>query len=152
MKCPRDGTELQAVRVLDVDLDKCSKCEGLWLDRGEVDRLRDSKIAEVEAALEKKYGYPEYVNGETDGYMKCPRCNGRLQCHTYAYVNVVKVDSCEDCFGMWLDHHELDGILHESQRLAEAVANPDPRSMLAAMSELIRRKAAGDGKELRRDS
>ena len=43
-KCPRDGTEL--IRVCssenpDVVLDSCQKCNGIWLDGGELDELLD---------------------------------------------------------------------------------------------------------------
>jgi hypothetical protein len=40
MKCPRcDGSELEE-RVRDgITVDRCSGCRGIWLDRGELERL-----------------------------------------------------------------------------------------------------------------
>ena len=58
MKCPRDGTHLARVIVDGVEIDKCHKCDGIWCDRGEMERLRDRKIADVEElqALERWLG------------------------------------------------------------------------------------------------
>ena len=79
MKCPRDGTELQAVNVNGVELDKCHQCDGLWLDYGELKSIRNMKLSDVEEELEQKYGNPEVKPGQVDAYMRCPRCgeNGR---------------------------------------------------------------------------
>jgi len=44
MKCPRDGTQLAAVRIADIELDKCHRCDGIWCDPGEMEQLRDAKI------------------------------------------------------------------------------------------------------------
>jgi uncharacterized protein len=40
MRCPKCGSELQEVAFGDVRVDKCFGCEGLWLDNGELERLR----------------------------------------------------------------------------------------------------------------
>ena len=40
MRCPKCGSELQEVDFADVRVDKCSKCEGLWLDKGELEKLQ----------------------------------------------------------------------------------------------------------------
>lgn len=50
MKCPKCSTEMDEIRKLDVVVDSCSRCGGMWLDAGELDELRaaarDSRIAE----------------------------------------------------------------------------------------------------------
>ena len=38
-RCPRDGTPLQAVEAQHVTIDKCPTCEGIWLDKGELELL-----------------------------------------------------------------------------------------------------------------
>jgi uncharacterized protein len=40
MKCPKCGTHLEEVAFGDVRVDKCFGCEGLWLDKGELERLQ----------------------------------------------------------------------------------------------------------------
>jgi Zn-finger nucleic acid-binding protein len=39
MKCPVDGTTLLLAERQDVEIDYCPECRGVWLDRGELDKL-----------------------------------------------------------------------------------------------------------------
>ncbi len=39
MKCPVDGTELKMSDREGVEIDYCPKCRGVWLDRGELDKI-----------------------------------------------------------------------------------------------------------------
>ncbi|WP_158968576.1 TFIIB-type zinc ribbon-containing protein [Chachezhania sediminis] len=39
MKCPIDGTELLMTERSGVEIDYCPKCRGVWLDRGELDKI-----------------------------------------------------------------------------------------------------------------
>lgn len=39
MKCPVDGTELVMSDRQNVEIDYCPQCRGVWLDRGELDKI-----------------------------------------------------------------------------------------------------------------
>jgi hypothetical protein len=39
MNCPIDGTELVMTERAGVEIDYCPKCRGVWLDRGELDKI-----------------------------------------------------------------------------------------------------------------
>ncbi len=39
MKCPIDGTVLQMSDKQGVEIDYCPQCRGVWLDRGELDKI-----------------------------------------------------------------------------------------------------------------
>jgi excinuclease UvrABC ATPase subunit len=41
MKCPKCGMQLQEIAFGDVRVDKCFSCDGLWLDKGELDLIRE---------------------------------------------------------------------------------------------------------------
>ena len=41
MDCPIDGNELRIADRSGVEIDYCPKCRGVWLDRGELDKLID---------------------------------------------------------------------------------------------------------------
>ncbi len=43
MKCPKCGMQLEEITFSDVRIDKCFSCEGLWLDKGELDAIRDKE-------------------------------------------------------------------------------------------------------------
>lgn len=39
MQCPIDATELMMTERGGVEIDYCPKCRGVWLDRGELDKI-----------------------------------------------------------------------------------------------------------------
>ena len=39
MKCPVDNTQLAITERQGVEIDYCPTCRGVWLDRGELDKL-----------------------------------------------------------------------------------------------------------------
>ncbi len=41
MKCPIDGNELRIADRGGVEIDYCPQCRGVWLDRGELDKIID---------------------------------------------------------------------------------------------------------------
>lgn len=41
MKCPIDGAELVITDRSGVEIDYCPQCRGVWLDRGELDKIID---------------------------------------------------------------------------------------------------------------
>ena len=49
MQCPFDATTLQVVNRSGVEIDWCPSCKGVWLERGELDKLID--LAAAPAAM-----------------------------------------------------------------------------------------------------
>ncbi|HYI25208.1 MAG TPA: zf-TFIIB domain-containing protein [Thermomicrobiales bacterium] len=49
MKCPIDQSDLMMTERNGVEIDYCPKCRGVWLDRGELDKIieRDSAAAPI---------------------------------------------------------------------------------------------------------
>ncbi len=41
MHCPIDGTQLVMADRQGVEIDYCPQCRGVWLDRGELDKIID---------------------------------------------------------------------------------------------------------------
>ena len=39
MKCPVDGATLQMSERNGIEIDYCQDCRGIWLDRGELDKI-----------------------------------------------------------------------------------------------------------------
>ncbi len=39
MKCPKCGMDLMAIQHRGLEIDKCSACNGVWLDEGEMNKL-----------------------------------------------------------------------------------------------------------------
>jgi len=40
MKCPKCGFDLQPLQSDDMTVDTCFNCKGVWLEAGEIDRLK----------------------------------------------------------------------------------------------------------------
>jgi Zn-finger nucleic acid-binding protein len=49
MKCPVDGIELLMTTRSGVEIDYCPTCRGIWLDRGELDKLIERAEAEMDS-------------------------------------------------------------------------------------------------------
>jgi hypothetical protein len=43
MKCPKCGMQMEEIAFGDVRVDKCFSCDGLWLDKGELDLIREKE-------------------------------------------------------------------------------------------------------------
>jgi hypothetical protein len=50
MKCPNDGSTLTMSERSGIEIDYCPECRGVWLDRGELDKLIERSTS---------YGAPE---------------------------------------------------------------------------------------------
>jgi len=44
MKCPIDGETLVIAERSGVEIDYCPKCRGVWLDRGELDKIIEGSV------------------------------------------------------------------------------------------------------------
>lgn len=50
MQCPSDGTVLVMSERSGVEIDYCPTCRGVWLDRGELDKILDRAAQEFRPA------------------------------------------------------------------------------------------------------
>ncbi len=56
MKCPKCGSDLQHVNIEEMKIDKCPLCEGVFLDRGELEELMLKKKGEPHGFLRRLLG------------------------------------------------------------------------------------------------
>lgn len=50
MKCPTDSATLVMSERSGIEIDYCPECRGVWLDRGELDKIIDRATADVPPA------------------------------------------------------------------------------------------------------
>lgn len=68
MKCPTDNATLVMSERSGIEIDYCPECRGVWLDRGELDKIIDRATAESPApapaaaqqASPSRYAEPRY--------------------------------------------------------------------------------------------
>ncbi|MBA63381.1 MAG: hypothetical protein CMJ76_13570 [Planctomycetaceae bacterium] len=139
MKCPKCGAMLTALQLQDITIDKCHSCDGIWLDHGELEKLRSTGIKGVEESLEEEYGNPPAPMFSLDGYLRCPRCVDQgLRSNYVSYMQPVKMDHCIVCFGMWLDKHELDKLMDDKQQLDSVKVDKGMKAMFAGLRKRIK--------------
>lgn len=71
MNCPIDGTPLLMTERQGIEIDYCPQCRGVWLDRGELDKLIERSL-QVERAVSQplpdETTYPEKRKRESGDY------------------------------------------------------------------------------------
>ncbi|MCE7979841.1 MAG: hypothetical protein DYG89_01500 [Caldilinea sp. CFX5] len=58
MKCPVCSTELRITDRQGVEIDYCPQCRGVWLDRGELDKIIERAAADYRSAPVAQPGRP----------------------------------------------------------------------------------------------
>lgn len=60
MNCPTDGSQLVMTERQGVEVDYCPTCRGVWLDRGELDKIIDRSAEEFGAGrrVEHREAHP----------------------------------------------------------------------------------------------
>ncbi|MEW6280865.1 MAG: DUF5685 family protein [Candidatus Eremiobacterota bacterium] len=104
MTCPSCGAGLKARPAGPVDVDVCTACGGVWLDRDELRTLARRRVPDWLTKVVE----PTATAFVPEGQRQCPRCSRRL---TVADSRGVHVDLCQACQGVWLDRGELNRLL-----------------------------------------
>lgn len=85
MRCPIDQTELQMTERQGIEIDYCPQCRGVWLDRGELDKIIDrstmvvmpsqpsAKPSEWRENDSRRYDDDRYDDDKRYGYEKKKR-------------------------------------------------------------------------------
>ena len=69
LECPRDeGTMLVAVDRSGVTVDACPRCRGIWLDRGELDKLIELEAKASEDFLAEIQGSSQQSERQSSGH------------------------------------------------------------------------------------
>lgn len=58
--CPNDNSSMQSVDRAGVQFDMCPTCRGVWLDRGELDKLIERSNAQVESVRRRDNDDDDY--------------------------------------------------------------------------------------------
>jgi membrane associated rhomboid family serine protease len=131
-------TELQHQEVT---IDVCPGCRGIWLDPGELARLRDAG-EDLPTATDNIASGTRYL--QTSTYI-CPRCQGGFDTFEYAPGTGLYIDRCKSCRGIYLDAGELKKI-HTITGRRRLLGVESPATSDRALHEAMKRERARHGR------
>jgi len=89
----------------DLEVDRCPRCGGIWLDTGELESLLKLGKFYIESLDQQPHiKRPAYAT------RLCPRCGIKLASMKYERLKSIELDVCPRCGGIWCDAGELKQI------------------------------------------
>ena len=93
---------------LDVLVDTCPQCAGIFFDEGEVSEIRarggDKAFDQLDTMVQPS---PDYFPHEGSRFRRCPNCQSTMHRYRYMYTSPIFLDSCEACGGVFVEDGEL---------------------------------------------
>ncbi len=103
MRCPKCRADMEVLEVDGVQVDRCTACYGLWFDAGEVEKLRNKRVA---AALDIGPAAAGRAHNAVDRY-RCPRCGGQMLRMVDSQQAHIWYEQCGECYGSYFDAGEF---------------------------------------------
>lgn len=110
MRCPKCRADMEPVEYEGTQVDRCTICQGIWFDAGEIEILKDKKAAAAIDIGDKKIGRQ---SNSIDRY-DCPRCGGAMVRVVDPLQNHIWYETCGGCNGSYLDAGELRDLSSRS--------------------------------------
>jgi len=103
LNCPKCQARMEAVIADGVEVDRCTECEGIWFDAGELDWLVQDEVAQVVDVGEVDDS--RSLNHVTE--IDCPRCGKPMKHVADRHKPEVRYEVCIGCEGAFLDAGEF---------------------------------------------
>ncbi len=106
MHCAKCKAYTEKTELLNVEVDVCPECRGIWFDRNEL-----STIVGTKQDLQVRPGEMKPTS------YSCPRCAHPLMEASTTWDRTLLVDICAGCEGIFLDAEELEKATDAAQEL-----------------------------------
>ncbi|GAB4335985.1 MAG: zf-TFIIB domain-containing protein [Desulfobulbaceae bacterium] len=104
MNCPKCEAEMELVRICGVEIDRCTRCRGIWFDRQEQDRIQCARGSHKADIGHSAIG--EYYNTIRD--IACPRCGVAMREEELRRGRIpILIETCPQCHGSYFDAGEF---------------------------------------------
>lgn len=108
MNCPACKNPMIILELNKVEIDYCTACKGIWLDRGELDLIfSSSEKKEIAKLFSVKNNLDEIKR-------RCPICKKKMNKAEFENTGII-IDSCSKEHGLWFDSGELKSILKSAE-------------------------------------
>lgn len=104
MKCAKCDGEMKKVTLRGVEIDRCRKCGGIFLDKGELETIDQADIG----TLFDRGAYSRRKPDMDELPATCPHCQKPMM--SFQAAGGVNIDWCEQCEGIFLDRGELAAL------------------------------------------
>jgi Zn-finger nucleic acid-binding protein len=110
MICPVCRHAMIVVEYLNIELDYCHSCKGVWFDSGELELLlKSQRLEEPKAFFEGIFNSQEAASSEKK--RKCPICGRRMKKTAIGGQPEILIDVCRDNHGLWFDRGEVAQLI-----------------------------------------
>jgi uncharacterized protein len=120
LQCPKCQARMEQVQVESTQVDRCTKCRGLWFDALEDQDIRGTEGAET-LDTEPAEARPTKREPRT---IDCPRCKAPMIRMVDRLGKRIQYESCPRCHGKFLDAGEFRAT--------------EPRSMKDAVKKFLK--------------
>ncbi len=104
MNCPKCHAKMEIVRISGIEIDRCTRCRGIWFDRQEESLLKKARGAHKADTGHRAIG--EYYNRIRD--VQCPRCQVSMRETEVSRGRIpIRFETCEECRGAYFDAGEF---------------------------------------------
>jgi Zn-finger nucleic acid-binding protein len=140
MRCPTCDVPLDSLRVGEIELDECPRCQGVWFDRGELHAVLTSRMAlkarprSVSSSPPREEREPELFTelsskASVQRLGQCSRCGGLLmeqksQDHALA--------ACARCGGFWVPETTFNALRVQQPTPKPAQSAPSVKGVQGA--------------------
>ncbi len=103
MRCPKCRADMEQIDYQGVEIDRCTICNGIWFDAGEVEMLRNKRAA---TAIDTGDAGTGKQHNAIDRY-RCPRCSGTMVRMVDPRQRHIWYETCSSCNGSFFDAGEF---------------------------------------------
>lgn len=123
MNCPNCDHSMVTKDLNSITVQVCPACNGMWLDMGELTRLKNQTLPDANWLDENVWEEISLLQYEW-GERECPICGKAMAIVKYGETDV-KVDACVRHHGIFLDKGEFEAILESLNQTISSMDVPD---------------------------
>jgi len=130
LECPVcDEAKLDMYNVYGMQVDACPECHGIWLNEGELRRMKDRSV-KLSGWYQLNWMDDEVESvgddlGAIPSDRACPECEDEKMISTSFGDSGTVIEWCPGCGGIWLDAGEMDEIIGYMKKQLDSLSEEE---------------------------